>query len=54
MRTRILLIFAVLAMVFAIVPVASATDGPGLDPAVVEEVVFPGQSVDIGPVRCSV
>ena len=48
MRTRILLVLAVLAMVFAVVPVVSATDGPALDPASVEVVIFPGEDIDIG------
>jgi len=34
-------------MVFAVVPVVSATDGPALDPASVEVVIFPGGDVEI-------
>jgi hypothetical protein len=43
-RTKILVLLAVLAMAFAVIPVASAADGPALDPASVEAVVFPGAS----------
>lgn len=46
MKLRILLVLTVLATVFAVVPVASAGD-PGLDPASVDEVVFPGGVVEI-------
>ncbi|MEA3510555.1 MAG: hypothetical protein U9R51_03880, partial [Actinomycetota bacterium] len=41
MRTRIFLVLTVMAMVFAVVPVASA-DGPGLTPESVTEIIFPG------------
>ncbi|MEN8114638.1 MAG: post-COAP-1 domain-containing protein [Actinomycetota bacterium] len=48
MHKRILVMLAVLAMAFAVVPAASA-DGthPGLTPDSVDEVVFPGQYVEI-------
>ena len=42
MRTTLLVLLAVLAMAFAVIPVAPAADGPGLDPASVERIVFPG------------
>ena len=34
-------------MAFAVIPLASAADGPGLTPLTVDEIVFPGTSVDI-------
>ena len=47
MRNKLFVLLAVLAMAFAVIPIASAADGPGLTPDAVEEIVFPGQSVNI-------
>jgi hypothetical protein len=41
------MLLTVVAMAIAVVPAASATDGPSLTPASVEEVVFPGSSISI-------
>jgi len=46
-RTKLFVLFAVLAMAFAVIPLASAADGPGLTPDTVEVIVFPGESAAI-------
>jgi hypothetical protein len=46
-RTKLLVLLAVLAMAFAVIPVASADVGPGLSPDAVEVSLFPGTSHDV-------
>ena len=45
MRSKLLVLLAVLAMAFAVIPVASADNGPALDPEAVEFSLFPGDDV---------
>ena len=47
MKTRVFMVLVVLAMAFAIVPVASADGPPGFSPESVDEVLFPGDSVEV-------
>jgi hypothetical protein len=46
-RTKLFVLLAVLAMAFAVIPVASAADGAALDPEAVELSLFPGTSHDV-------
>jgi hypothetical protein len=46
-RNKLFVLLAVLAMAFAIIPIASAADGPALDPDAVEAAVFPGDSIEL-------
>ncbi|MEN8238344.1 MAG: hypothetical protein ABFR53_03975 [Actinomycetota bacterium] len=47
MRAKLFVMLTVLAMAFAFIPAASAGDGPGLTPEEVNEVIFPGASIEI-------